>query len=269
MAPIRFFWFGITHTGATMFLDLPLERAPRVIWMGMGLHGDLKVEKFLLPESWCLHLFRDPMDLRVNGQKIEVVPGTITLIPPNSPIEFHFPRRMRHLHAFAHFGIEPGQAQPFPAVQRLSENFEEHFAALSEAVGFWSNYPHRARARLWNVLWSLSHSAARVVPEDTLVARAREQIELRLGEPLRVSALACELGVSHNHLTRRFKAESGQTVVSFIRARRVQRAVYLLEGTTLPIKAVAASCGLGDFHLLNKTLRREIGRAPRSFRSGT
>jgi len=251
-----------------MFFDLPLEAAPSVLYLGVGLHGHERLEKFLLPDAWCLHLFRDPMDLRVNGAPIEVVPGTATLIPPNSPIEFRFPKRVRHLHVFAHFSASGGRTRPFPAVQHLGDDFERHFARLSEGVGFWSNRSPRAAARLWEMLWDLSGSQGDEKREATLVSRAREQIELRLGEPIRVAELARELGASHNHLTRRFKAETGQTVVEFIRARRVARAVYLLEHTTLPVKAIARSCGLGDFHSLNKALRSATGKSPRAFRSG-
>jgi len=250
-----------------MLLQLPLERAPRVEHMGVGLHGHVALEKFLLPHAWCLHLFRDTLDLRVNGDKIEVLPGTATLIAPGSPIEFRFPRRTRHLHVFAHFSVEDGETRPFPAVQFLGDDFDCHFARLSEAIGFWSNRSPRASARLWETLWNLSQPHSDQKREATLVSRAREAIELRLSEPLCVADLARELGASHNHLTRRFKAETGQTVVEFIRARRTGRAVYLLEHTTLPIKAVAQNCGLGDFHSLNKTLRAQTGKSPRAFRS--
>ena len=238
-----------------MFLDLPLERASRIVWMGVGLHGHLKSEKFLLPHAWCLHMFRDPMELRVNGNAIEVVPGTVTLIAPNSPIEFHFPRRIQHVHAFAHFSVDEGAAERFPAVQHPGAKFELYFVGLSEAIGFWSNGQTRASARLWELLWNLSEPDVSSLQEQTLVARAREKIELRLGEPLSVATLASELGVSHNYLTRRFKVETGQTVVAFIRTRRVERAVYLLQHTTSPIKAIARNCGLGDFHSFNKILR--------------
>ncbi len=248
--------------------------APRVRWIGLGLHGELPVERFLLPGVWCLHLFRDALDLRVNGERVAVVPGTATLIAPHCSIEFHFPRRVRHLHAFAHFSTEgaatdgAGEVRPFPAVQDVGAAFEVHFAALSEAVGFWSSGSARAGARLWELLWNLSAPTDEASREKTLMARAKERIELRLSEPIVVAALARELDVSHNHLTRRFRAETGQTVVEFIRARRVERALYLLRGTTLPIKAIAGSSGLGDFHLLNKTLRRETGKSPREWRAG-
>ena len=71
-------------------------------------------------------------------------------------------------------------------------------------------------------------------------------IELRLAETLSVKALADEVGISHNHLTRLFRAAVGDTVIGYIRQRRVQRARHLLEHTTLPIKTVAAQVGIED-----------------------
>jgi transcriptional regulator GlxA family with amidase domain len=78
--------------------------------------------------------------------------------------------------------------------------------------------------------------------------------------------LARELDVSHNHLTRSFRAATGLAPVEFIRERRVNRAEELLRHTTLPIKAIAAQVGLGDFHSFNKVMRRAKGASPRRLR---
>jgi AraC-like DNA-binding protein len=248
-------------------LQLPLSEAPQIAVVGIGRHGQTPHETFLIPDGWCLHLYRDPMRLRVAGEWFDIVPGSATLIPPGAPIEFHFARPTTHLHVFAHF-VARGDTRTFAPFQLVGADFESCFAQMQNAVGFWAQRSPRARALLWDVLWRLSLSPDEQENEfDALVARARETIELRLGEPLSVAMLAQELGVSHNHLTRRFRLATGQTVVDYIRARRSLRAKYLLEHTTLPIKAIAAQVGLGDFHTFNKAMRRALGAAPRSFRS--
>jgi transcriptional regulator GlxA family with amidase domain len=73
--------------------------------------------------------------------------------------------------------------------------------------------------------------------------------------------------VSHNHLTRLFRAETGSTVVGYVQARRMARARHLLTSSTLPIPAVAASVGIPDLQAFNKTCRRERGASPRAIRS--
>ena len=201
--------------------------------------------------------------------------GCATLIPPGAPIEFHFPAPANHTHVFAHFRAAEGATEPFPALQPLGAVFEEHYAALSEAAAFWAREAAgemlgrspRAQARLWELLWQLSRPASQCqTPQEVLVARAQAWIEARLGEPLTVSQVAREMEVSHNHLTRSFRAATGQTPVAWIRAARVARARYLLQHTTTPLKSIAAQTGLGDIHSFNKTVRRATGRGPRALR---
>ncbi len=50
-----------------------------------------------------------------------------------------------------------------------------------------------------------------------------------------IPEIARAAGISHNHLTRLFRAETGTTVVAYIRRRRLQRAHHLLRATTLSI----------------------------------
>ena len=248
--------------------DFPLEEPPRLSGCGIGRHGGLPLEKYHLPDLWCLHLYRDPMDLRVGKEQYDVIAGTATLIPPNAPIEFHFEAPTRHTHISARF-VARGPSVPFPAYQQVGADFDELFHAFEQMVGWALTNPRRAESRLWELLWRLAEPVSGEETGrrgDPLVTRAMELIELGLGDPLTVAGLAHQLGVSHNHLTRRFRLASGSTVVDFIRTRRVTRARHLLEHSTIPIKAVASQVGLGDFHSLNKAMRRVTGQSPRWFR---
>jgi len=208
------------------------------------------------------------MDLRLNGDKIDVRPGCATIMAPGEPIEFLFPKPATHLHIFSHFQLAPNDDPlvAIPQIQQLGVRFEALFASMESALGWWSSEPRRAEARLWDILWQLTGGLAQGEPEAEFT-RARELIERQLHEPIQVADLARQLGVSHNHLTRRFKAQTGKTVVEYIRERRVERARQLLCETTLPIKAVARQAGLGDFHAFNKAMRRVTGRSPRAWRA--
>ncbi|MFI6148551.1 helix-turn-helix transcriptional regulator [Streptomyces sp. NPDC051109] len=92
-------------------------------------------------------------------------------------------------------------------------------------------------------------------------------IEARLGKPLTVPDIAAAAGASHNHLTRLFRAATGETVVGCIRARRMERARHFLQATTLSVPAVAASVGIPDLQAFNKACRRALGAFPRSIRA--
>ncbi|MBW3636928.1 MAG: AraC family transcriptional regulator [Armatimonadetes bacterium] len=246
------------------FYDLPLEAPPEIHWVGTGQHGKLPFEQFLLPDLWCAHLFRDPMTLRVGNVAFAIETGHATIIPPATPIEFHFPQRGDFWHVFAHFRVAAGATTSIAAHQALGSRFETVYGMLEAVLNARGVPPARAQANVWSVLWELARSGEEA--RDPLVSRAQEIIEKRLSQPLSVAEMARELGVSHNHLTRRFKAQTGQTVVAFIREARLTRARHLLRHSTLPIKAIAAQVGLGDFHSFGKAMRRAHGHGPRQFR---
>lgn len=247
--------------------EVPLGEPPVLENAGFSVHGQRAHERFFIPGLWCLHLFRDPLDMTVDGVRFGVERGSVTFMPPSVPIEYFFPRSCVHRHIVVMFRPVEGEPTSLPAIRDTGAEFEGLWAELGEVVAWRATQPTRARARLWEILWRLSQFET-AEGEDALVFRARELIEKQLHAPLQVAGLARELGVSHNHLTRRFRATTQSTVVEYLRGRRVERALHLLRHTTLPIKAVASQSGLGDFHSFNKTMRRVTGFSPRQIRGG-
>jgi transcriptional regulator GlxA family with amidase domain len=140
---------------------------------------------------------------------------------------------------------------------------------LLQAVAAAPRSPIRAAAEVWAVLWRVAELAT---PSDAgrphaAVAAAIAYIESNLAGPLTVPDVARVAGVSHNHLTRLFRAQTGDTVVTHIRRRRLARARHLLRESTLPIPAVAAAVGIDDLQAFNKACRRELGAPPRAVRA--
>lgn len=99
------------------------------------------------------------------------------------------------------------------------------------------------------------------------VATATAHTEEHLAGPLSVPEIARVAGVSHNNLTRLFRAETGDTTAAWIRRRRMERARRLLRASTLPIPAVPAAVGIAGLQAFDKTCRREPGASPRVIRA--
>jgi transcriptional regulator GlxA family with amidase domain len=127
----------------------------------------------------------------------------------------------------------------------------------------------RASAEVWAVLWHVAQLTGSDEPgrRHPVVAAARAYIEEHLADPLPVPVIARAAGVSHTHLTRLFRAETGLTVIAYVRRRRLERARHLLQASTLPIPAVAAAVGIADLQAFNKACRRELGAGPRAVRA--
>ncbi len=248
----------------------PLQSKPTALVMGIGRHGTLPVERYTLGGIWCLHLYRYHGWMRVGGQEFPIQPGHASITPPHIELEHQFDDPVC-VHTVAHFSLPatPQTEIAVPAMQDLGADFDRINAAFEEAIGFFPTNPRRAEVRLWDILWNLTSqcqpadSNARLHPA---VRATLQAIELRLNEPLSIADLARAVNLSHSHLTRLFRAEVGQTIISYLQSRRVERAHHLLVYSSLPPKAIAAQVGLPDLHQFNKTVRRTLGCSPRALR---
>ncbi|SOD62681.1 Helix-turn-helix domain-containing protein [Streptomyces zhaozhouensis] len=253
-----------------------LAEPPVVTSVGVGFHGPAgHVDVFRLPDLWQLHLYPYEADLTVDGTQHAIRPGRISLVPPATTVRYRYRSRCQHL--FAHLRLpDVGERRTVPVMQDAGPELPLLSSHMHQAVAAWPGTPVRAAAEIWAVLWRVAHLAPpRSSPQgrgkaphpavDTAIA----YIEARLAETLTVPAVAHAAGVSHNHLTRIFGAATGDTVVAYIRRRRIARARHLLRESTLSIPAIAAQVGIPDLQAFNKACRRELGASPRAVRHGS
>ena len=253
--------------------EIHLGEPPVVADIGVGVHGVAgHTDVFRLPELWQVHLYQYEAELTVDGTVHAVRPGRISLVPPGTTVRYRYQGRSEHL--YAHLRIAPvGTARTVPVVQDAGPELPWLTGQLLQAIAAAPGAPERTRAEIWAALWRISEltPAARPGPQGPhpAVSTAIAHIEAHLAAPLTVPGIARVAGVSHNHLTRLFRAETHDTVVAWIRRRRMERARHLLRATTLSIPAVAASVGIPDLQAFNKACRRELGASPRALRAAT
>ncbi|MBE7464940.1 MAG: helix-turn-helix transcriptional regulator [Planctomycetes bacterium] len=253
--------------------DMPLAEPPRLRTIAVAGHPE-----GLWPYKlnfWCLHLFATPGDLSIDGVEFPIRPGCASITPRQGQLVYRFDVRPRYVYAHYDLPAEGSRTPltPVLAMHDLGGDFSAYWSAMEEAVGAFSTQRRRAEARLWELLWKLSERRAPAeaggpsAEGHPAMRRAREHIERNLHQPLSVANLAARVGLSHNHLTRLFREQTGETVVSYIRARRLERARHLLLHTSQPIKAIAAEVGLPDLHQFNKVVRAALGASPRALRA--
>ncbi|MFD4712242.1 helix-turn-helix domain-containing protein [Streptomyces sp. NPDC058430] len=250
-----------------------LDEPPRVASVGVGVHGEsVRRETFRLPDLWQFHLYRYAAELTVDGEVFAIRPGHVSLVPPGSVVEFRYRGRSEHL--YAHLELRTtGQASTLPVMQEAGVATPALTEQLQRAVAAAPRSPRRATAEVWAALWRVAE-LGRSAPQGgadaphASVAVAIAYIESRLAEALTVPEVAAATGISHNHLIRLFRAETGSTVVAYIRSRRMARARHLLRESTLPISSVATAVGIEDLQSFNKACRREFGLPPRAIRAG-
>lgn len=263
--------------------SIDLTVPPRVAGIGHGLHGvGRDVDDFVLAQLWSLHLYGYAADLEVDGVRHAIVPGSVSLVPPATRIRYRYRGPSRHVYAH----VEAAALGPLPVglgVMVSPGPDLPHVTDLMEsAVASAASRPARTQADIWMALLRLAdRQAAQASPAygteaaaggpsaaAAYVATAMAVVEARLTERLTVPQIAREVGVSPDHLTRVFSAETGRTVVGYVRHRRIEHAQRLLAHTTMSVSAIAATVGIPDLQAFNKTCRAVTGRSPRQLRAG-
>ncbi|SEM52416.1 helix-turn-helix domain-containing protein [Streptacidiphilus jiangxiensis] len=248
-----------------------LDEPPDLAAVGIGVHGCAsRTDVFSLPNLWQLHLYGYDADLTVDDTAHAIRPGRVSLVPPGTTVRYRYRGRSEHLYVHLRLGSE-GAPLGIPVIQDAGTELVPLAAQLQSALAAWPHAPARARAEVWAALWRVAELTSRptggVAATHPAVTAALALIEARLAEPLSVAGIAKAAGVSHNHLTRLFRAATGETVVGYLRARRMERARHFLQATTLSIPAVAASVGIPDLQAFNKACRRALGASPRAVRA--
>lgn len=98
------------------------------------------------------------------------------------------------------------------------------------------------------------------------VNRAVDYVTQHLAEPLPLEDVARAACFSPHHFHRIFRALMGETLGSFIKRIRLERAVYLLSHRAgASLTAIALACGFSSSSDFSRSFRAHYGVAPRDF----
>ncbi|WP_299426133.1 AraC family transcriptional regulator [uncultured Shimia sp.] len=174
-------------------------------------------------------------------------------------ISGHGLHALHHLLGFDEVPVASGCGDLVPV-------FESVFARLSRSDG--------GKAALLNSLVPrvlekafLVRGREQPVNQTTAVRRVTQRVRAELHRPWDIAELADISGLSQSQLFRRFKAETGNSPIGWLRKERIVLACYLLRTTALSIAQVALQCGYLDPFHFSRDFKRLQGRAPRAFRA--
>jgi len=91
-------------------------------------------------------------------------------------------------------------------------------------------------------------------------------IENYPGEDLSLDALSSRIGYVNEHLSRKFKAETGQTISSYIRNARIEKSKEYLISTQMKISEIASSLGFASSSLFASYFCEIVGMSPSEYR---
>lgn len=255
-----------------MLVSVPLGRPPQVASLGVGSHGHpgRLHDRFRLPDLWAFHLYRYAARLTLDGEPYDVAPGRVSLVPPGTITEYRYRGVSEHL--YVHLRLTgTATVSVMPPVVDAGRAVAELTDLMLGAITSFVRSPEQATSYVWAALWRVATLAQTGAddPARTKITPVLAHIESRLAQPLPVAELAAIAAVSPTHLTRLFRQVTGETVVGYVRRRRLAQAEHLLRNTTLPVASVARSVGIGDLQAFNKACRVELGASPRAVRTSS
>jgi AraC family transcriptional regulator len=106
----------------------------------------------------------------------------------------------------------------------------------------------------------------RAQPQIDFLADALAYIEAHLFDALSVSAIADAVGLSPFHFSRMFTARFGQSVIAYVRARRMQAAALRLQSGSQSLAELAFDCGFESQEAFTRAFAREFGMPPGQYK---
>jgi AraC-like DNA-binding protein len=102
---------------------------------------------------------------------------------------------------------------------------------------------------------------------DLLWTRCQEMIDVHFARlDFSVTQLAWELNCSPDHLSRRYRSQTGRRLIEAVHLRRIDHARQLLRESTMNVAEIAWACGFTRPSHFNRIFKRLTGTTPRAFR---
>lgn len=97
---------------------------------------------------------------------------------------------------------------------------------------------------------------------SALVKKTSDYIDLNIDRQLTVKDIADEVHANPSHLSRKFKNDTGMTIVDYINMRRTEEAKIYLESGNASVTEVALMVGYNDLNYFGRVFKKITGMTP-------
>ena len=104
------------------------------------------------------------------------------------------------------------------------------------------------------------------LPPQKQLGRAIDYINEHYTEPISSAMLSKKFGYDEAYFCRKFKKQTGLTVMQYIQILRMEQARKLLAETDMPVKDIAAACGFADTAYFANRFKGIYKRTPTQLR---
>jgi len=101
---------------------------------------------------------------------------------------------------------------------------------------------------------------------SAIVKKAVNYIKLHFESPLTLQGIAETIHVNASHLSRKFKDDTGMSLIDFINHIRIEAAKIYLKNNTSSITEIAFIVGFNDVNYFSRVFKKLIGLTPSQYR---
>lgn len=110
------------------------------------------------------------------------------------------------------------------------------------------------------------HTPAMSKQSRNVLADAIDYVEANLDQSLTLAGIADKVHLSAYHFARLFRAATGDSLMNYVRGRRLSEAVRLLGEGTDSVLDIALACGFTSHEGFTRAFRKEFGISPITYR---
>lgn len=208
--------------------------------------------------------------IRCDGVTVDLGPSVAVLIPPNTL--FSTVNNKRSAHLYIHFQMLAMDRALAPQVVRLP--MKSPLAGIRDALCALLLAPEPVARRVSLVGRSLVELAVSMADieagnsprSDIRISKVIAYMDEHLQPNTTNADLAREAGMSVSALNHLFKVQIGQSLQTFLRFKRIEKAGLLLQFSDASIDQIAEKTGFCDRYHFSKVFRSLQGVSPAAFR---
>lgn len=244
-------------------------------------HGHKCTRERGCPEAVFIYCARGKGWCEMAGRRHDVAEDQLLVIPPSTPHIYgaskNEPWTIHWFHAVGTnvpFYLDKLEVAEEKPVVRLGGDVQlfSLFEDVLEGLEHGSTLTHLTYAahsltHLMGVI--LRHKDEYSHGEANIKERITKSIDFmkeHLREPLRIATLAAVVNLSRSHYTETFRRVTGYAPLMYLNHLRMQRAVQLLNGTNLSIKAISDQLGFSDQFYFSRAFTKLHGHSPSEHR---
>ncbi|MCP3967866.1 MAG: helix-turn-helix transcriptional regulator [Lentisphaerae bacterium] len=238
---------------------------PEIVFCGQATVTANHNPSFQL-NNWSLLLFNYNGRIQLGNEFFDHHPGCLFLTAPNV-FKHHFPAEDSY-HLFVQIDFKQrSEVEDTYLLIDLEEAYHSFLLRMQEMLIYHQSDPVRASIRLWDLLQQLKDCGGHgTLLEPLPLRKAVEYIETHLHKTIEIGDIPAYCEVSQSYLTRLFHKYRSQTIIGWIRQRRLELAHAMLINSNQSIKEIAAAVGIPDLHYFNKCIKSKYMYPPRTIR---